>query len=78
MPHYLYLPIEHRVDVPELGAYVTVGIRALRACRAGWEEEAFLPDVSCDRELVLLLTEQCNRLKLDPIHLFDVVQDALG
>ncbi len=35
-------------------------------------------DITADREKLLALVETCNRLKLPPMHLRDVVEDFLS
>ncbi|MBQ9086459.1 MAG: hypothetical protein IJY47_04660 [Clostridia bacterium] len=34
-------------------------------------------DISCNRQRVVRLADQCNRLALSPIHLRDVIEDFL-
>ena len=55
-----------------LGSYDTCGIV--------WEGEPdeVIHDVSTDWELVQRLAEACSRAQLDPVHLMDVVQDAVA
>ena len=38
---------------------------------------AYIPDISCDKSFVDSLALRCSRGQLDPIHLLDVVLDAL-
>lgn len=40
-------------------------------------EVAFVSDVSTDRAAVEQLARRCTEGQLDPIHLLDVVEDAL-
>ena len=42
------------------------------------QEVAFIPGISCDKEFVLRLLERCARNQLSPIHMLDVVMDALS
>ncbi len=35
-------------------------------------------DISVSEQEIICLVERCNRLQLDPEHLFDVVQDHLA
>ncbi len=58
--------------------YQSYGILAWHRTVNGWQEVAIAPDISCDRNMVLNLAEQCTRLQLDPIHLLDVVMDAIS
>ena len=36
-----------------------------------------IPDISCDKDFVCLLAQRCDRGQLSPMHLLDVVLDAL-
>lgn len=38
---------------------------------------AAVNDISCDRQKISALIEQCNRLALSPSHLNDVIEDFL-
>lgn len=42
-----------------------------------WDTVACIPAVSPDRQFVIDLIGQCARGQLSPVHLFDVVLDAL-
>ena len=54
-----------------------LGIRAFQKTECGWREVAFVSDVSTDRAVVEQLARRCTEGQLDPIHLLDVVEDAL-
>ena len=38
---------------------------------------AYIPDISCSRDFVEALAKRCTEGQLNPIHLLDVVLDAL-
>lgn len=40
-------------------------------------EAAFIPGISCDKEFVQQLLERCEENQVSPIHMQDVVMDAL-
>lgn len=39
---------------------------------------AYIPDISCDRSFVDELAHRCSEGQLSPLHLIDVVLDALS
>lgn len=39
---------------------------------------ALIPDISCDKDFVEELAQRCTTGQLDPMHLLDVVLDALS
>ena len=59
------------------GALLFVWNRAFQKTECGWREVAFVSDVSTDRAAVEQLARRCTEGQLDPIHLLDVVEDAL-
>ncbi len=74
---YLYFPIKRRHSSPEIGEFLSFGIRAVclsggRFCCAGniW-------DISTDKRFVAALAACCTKAQLDIIHLFDVVFDSM-
>jgi len=71
-----YTAVGERRYFPGLGAYRTYGILAVRADRK--QRAAYVPDISTDRAFVSGLAERCTDGQLSPIHLRDVVMDALG
>lgn len=38
---------------------------------------AYIPDISCNKDFVDTLAQRCARGQLSPVHLLDVVLDAL-
>ncbi len=65
-----YVLVEEQLFTPELGEYRSFGIRTKNG-------EDFVSDVSTDRAFVSELVERCNREEVSPIHLRDIVVDAL-
>lgn len=39
--------------------------------------EEYIVDISTNRDRVSLLINLCNKLNLDPIHIYDVIEDFL-
>lgn len=74
---FRYALISEKLFSSELGHYRSFGIRAFQKTECGWREVAFVSDVSTDRAAVEQLARRCTEGQLDPIHLLDVVEDAL-
>ncbi len=70
----LYLPYEESMCTDECGAYITFGIDAYDG---NGHEIAAVPDVSVSRPLVASLCDTFTKQQVDPIHLHDVIEDAL-
>ncbi len=70
---FQYEVIEENFEDSELGTYTSYGIIAMR----DGEKLFCVSDMSLRRELVSELVKLCNELQLDPIHLYDVIEDAL-
>ena len=68
-----YRMITERRQDTDAGWYMAYGI----ALFEGDRPVRYIPDVFLQREQALDLVECCNRLALDPIHLDDVIEDAL-
>lgn len=62
---------------PELGRYLTYGLRAWRKTEAGGEEVDFIPDVTTQPRFAELLAELFNRCQLSPLHFREVLEDML-
>lgn len=69
-----YVLVEEQLFTPELGEYHSFGIKAKNS---GGEDMDFVSDVSTDRAFVSDLVERCNRAEVSPIHLRDIIADAL-
>ena len=75
---YTYRVVCQKLSAPELGPYTTYGILAARDLRGCQQVVQFISDVSLDRALVEALARRCTAAQLDPCHLLDVVEDAIG
>ena len=71
---YQYLPTENHLFTEELGHYTSFGIDVTDK---DGETILSVPDVSPNQCTVTHLCFLCTKLKLDPIHLFDVLEDNL-
>lgn len=73
MSVYKYITVEEKLENPDIGTYTSYGIKAIKEN----VEVEFVSDVSVDKIFVDELARCCTDLQLDPIHLFDVVEDAI-
>ena len=71
MSNHTYALIENTTPLEET---VTYGLAVL------WRGKTILqvPDVSLDRKAVIKLVKDCNRLRLCPVHLFEILEDFWG
>lgn len=69
----MYCVVEETLEKEEIGEYITYGIAI---CEDG-KILRKISDISVSRQMVTELCERCNRLKLDPIHIDDVIEDNL-
>jgi hypothetical protein len=61
---------------PDGGRYTGYGIEAVD--RKSGKRLAYQPDVFCDKDQASALADACNKGKLEPVHLFDVIENALA
>lgn len=71
---FIYIPVKESLCSQELGRCFSFGIEV---------QEQGLPclkvaDISTDESFVAKLARRCTSGQLDPIHLFDVIEDSLG
>lgn len=75
---FRFRPVKQFLFSDELGEYVSYGIHVFLLTPAGCAEAGFFSDISCDPGFVELLARRCTREQLDPLHLPDIVADALS
>ena len=75
---FRYILVQEELVAPQIGPYRSFGIAAQRNDPTGWQQIAFVSDVSVDRAFVERLAAQCSAGQLDPIQLLDVVEDVLA
>ena len=73
----LYLPIKESLFHPDIGPYCSWGIACLQFSLEGCRQTSFVSDVSVELAFVQKLARCCTRSQLAPVHLRDVVADAL-
>ena len=74
---FQYIPYRETLFSPYIGLYHSYGIAALLFTDLDWELQAYVSDISPDGSFVLALAQRCTRGQLSPIHLLDVVLNAL-
>ena len=74
---FLYLPVKENLDSPELGCYCSFGLEAFRVTEGQMKRVAFVSDISTIEAMVSTLACRCTRLQLYPLHLRDIIEDAL-
>lgn len=72
---FVYKVISKNHYSPETGAYISFGISAYDPEHG---QTCFVPDVFIDESEARAFTECLNTLQVSPIHLIDVIEDALG
>ena len=70
---YKYIVVEETLENPEIGTYTSYGLKAMQ----GDKEITVVSDVSLDRAFVEGLARMYTEFQLDPVHLFEVIEDAL-
>ena len=73
----LYIPVKQRLSSPDLGYYISYGIRVRLVRKAYCKDLAFVSDVSTDPRFISHLSRLFTKEQLDPIHLPDVLEDLL-
>ena len=70
---YKYIVVEETLENPEIGTYISYGLKAMQ----GRAEITFVSDVSVNKTFVEGLARMYTEFQLDPVHLLEVVEDAL-
>jgi len=71
---FTYVPVRECLISPKLGHYSSFGMEVLEKGTLSFK----VSDISTDESLVTVLAQRCTAGQLDPIHLFDVIEDMLG
>ena len=75
---YRYSFFEEELFSQYIGNYISYGIKVTTENDDGEQITIdSVSDVSIEREVAEKITELCNQLQLDPIQLFDVVEDMI-
>lgn len=73
-PGYTYKTEREELTSNDIGSYVSYGVSVY--CEN--IRIIYISDISSEREVVEDLVYRCNKGRLDPIHLRDVIDDILG
>lgn len=65
------------LDDPSIGKYLTYGIVGYEMVNKNRKELIRVSDVSTDKNKVENLISLCNKERLDPVHIYDVIEDFL-
>lgn len=74
MHEFIYIPVRESLFSRELGHYLSFGLVASE----NGVPHSKVSDISTDESFVTELAQQCSAGYLDPIHLYDVIEDSLG
>ena len=73
-----YYTVKESFYTEEVGSFTAYGIGVCENNQCFRKTLRYIPNVFLDRQKAERLAAMCNRLKLDPLHLFDVVEDAVS
>ena len=73
-----YDSFEEKFTDREMGEYVSYGIEVFRITDEARETICKVHDVFLSESKAKEFAELCNSLNLSPIHIYDVIQDAIG
>lgn len=74
---YRYRVVKLPCKSEKQALHTPYGLLAEILIHGNWEIIAVTADISLDESLVERLAETCTRLQLNPIHLMDVIMDAI-
>lgn len=74
---YRYISVSEELSSPYLGRYRSFGIAAQREAAGHWQVVCKVSDVSTDPVFVENLAARCTAGQLEPVHLMDIIEDAL-
>ncbi len=77
MNELCFVAMKETYHTKENGSYTSYAICVEGLTPKGRINILTVPDVSCDKNFAYCLAEQCTRFHLSPLHLFDVILDAL-
>ena len=75
---YSYSYVKENFNDEEVGEYSAYGVRISRIDSEECEQVRYISNVFIDEQDAKKFVEACNRLQLSPVHIDDVVQDALA
>ena len=73
-----YYTVKESFYTEGVGSYTAYGIGVCENDRCGRKTLNYIPDVFLHKQEAEQLVALCNHLGLDPMHLYDVVEDAVS
>ena len=74
---FRYISVSEELSSPILGQYHSFGIAAQQEVAGQWQVVCKVSDVSTDPVFVENLAARCTAGQLEPVHLLDIIEDAL-
>ena len=74
---FRYISVSEELSSPILGQYHSFGIAAQQEVAGHWQVVCKVSDVSTDPIFVENLAARCTAGQLEPVHLLDIIEDAL-
>lgn len=74
---FRYISVSEELSSPILGQYHSFGIAAQKEVAGHWQVVCQVSDISTDPIFVENLAARCTAGQLEPVHLLDVIEDAL-
>ena len=74
---YKYQMFAERLNNPDIGNYTAFGIAVYSSVDNNPKKLMNISDISTEKKLVEDLCELCNREQLEPVHVFDVIEDSI-
>ena len=72
---FLYQKFKENLSSPYIGKYVSFGIVVFYILYKQKTELLRISDISVDEEKVENISELCTQEQLDPIHIYDIIED---
>lgn len=73
-----YYTVKESFYTEEAGAFTAYGIGVCENNQCSRKTLRYIPNVFLDQQKAERLAAMCNYLNLDPLHFFDVVEDAVS
>lgn len=74
---YKYFVKKETTNNPEIGIYTSYGIKITFVDKQKTKNIQYIPDVFLDENLANKFADLCTINNLEPVHIYDVIEDAL-
>ncbi len=74
---YLYQTYEEKLNHTDIGDYTAFGIIVIIYNKDRKDELFKVSDVSVNKSIVDNMTKLCTHEQIDPIHIYDVIEDNI-